>query len=85
MHMNWGGFIAGRACWVVDPRGGVISRVCTSTGGFISGVTVLGVFSGGYYQGVISGIRWGQVGAEKNFMSPKFRILGNVMFLQNKS
>ena len=85
MHMNWGGGSSQGGRAGLSTQGGVISRVCTSTGGFISGVTVLGVFSGGYYQGVISGIRWGQVGAEKNFMSPKFRILGNVMFLQNKS
>jgi len=60
MHINWG-FISGRACSVVDPRG-FISGVCTSTGGevFISGgLQFGGFFSGGLIsRGVISGIRW---------------------------
>ena len=45
MHINLG-FISGRACSVVDPRG-VISGVCTSTRGLIPGGYSLGGFSGG--------------------------------------
>ena len=71
MHINWG-FISGRACSVVDPRGGGggISGVCTLPGGSSPGGYSLG--------GVLRGVNLQGGGLSPAFERNAVSIIGSI-------